>query len=297
MQAPATAVLGGLLRAARPRQWVKNLLVFIAPLAAATVDHWSVVGNAAVAFACFCLAASGTYLVNDSIDAEADRLHPVKCKRPIASGLVPVPLALGTAGILMAGGVVLALAMSGWRLGVVMAVYLAISLSYSTYLKRVPVVELAAVASGFVLRAVAGGVATNLRLSSWFLIVISFGALFVVVGKRNAEHRRLGEAGREHRAVLADYSASFLESAATLSAGVTVTAYCLWAFEHAVAVRHGGEVWLQLSIVPVVIAILHVLRLLGRGEGGEPEDLVLRDHLVQMLGVAWAACLGLGIYG
>lgn len=296
MKAPASKVLGGLVRAARPRQWVKNLLVFIAPLAAATVDRWSVVGDAAIAFACFCLAASGTYLVNDSVDAEADRLHPVKRERPIASGLVPVPLALSAAGILMAGGLALAYAVNGWRLAVVIATYLAISLSYTLYLKRVPVVELAAVASGFVLRAVAGGVATDLRLSSWFLIVISFGALFVVTGKRNAEHRRLGEAGRQHRAVLASYTATFLQSAATLSAGVTVTAYCLWAFEHVVAAKAGGDVWLKLSIVPVVIAILHVLLLLDRGEGGEPEDLVLRDRLVQVLGATWLLCLVLGIY-
>lgn len=289
-------MLGGLLSAARPRQWVKNLLVFIAPLAAATVDRWSVVANAAVAFAAFCLAASGTYLVNDVADAEADRLHPVKRQRPVASGLVPGPLALATAGTAMSGGVVMALALSGWELGVVISVYLAISLSYTLYLKRVAVVELTAVASGFVLRAVAGGVATNLRLSSWFLIVISFGALFVVTGKRTAEHRRLGEAGHQHRAVLGDYSATFLQSAATLAAGVTVTAYCLWAFEHGVTATPGGRVWLQLSIVPVVIAVLHVLRLLDRGEGGEPEDLVLRDRLVQLLGATWTACIVLGIY-
>jgi decaprenyl-phosphate phosphoribosyltransferase len=201
--------------------------------------------------------------------------------------------------VLGVGAIAAAWALAGWKLALVIALYAVINAAYSAGFKRVPVIELAFVASGFVLRALAGGIATHVPISTWFLAVTSFGALFVVTGKRAAELKALGDGSEDHRQVLGDYTTSFLQSALTLTAAVTVTAYCLWAFGSeglARSIRH-DTIWIQLTVVPVTLGILHVLRLLDRGEGGAPEDLVFRDHILQSLGLAWVALFAAGVYG
>jgi decaprenyl-phosphate phosphoribosyltransferase len=286
-----------LLGAMRPRQWVKNLLVVVAPAAAGKAFHAHVVGRTGVAFVAFCLASSGVYLINDVRDAEADRSHPTKRHRPIARGHVAPGLAAGTAAILICAALAIGAAIN-WLLGVVVALYVAESIAYSFGCKRLSVIELGLVASGFVLRAIAGGVASALPLSSWFLVVISFGALFVVVGKRMAEFQTLGEGAGAHRPVLDTYTRSFLQSALILCAGVTVTAYCLWAFtpdSSGLGVHHSA-LWIQLSVAPVVLAVLCVLLHLDAGRGGAPEDLLLRDRTIQVLGVCWAVLVAIGVY-
>ena len=172
-----------------------------------------------------------------------------------------------------------------------MGAYVAVQIAYSSGLKNEPILDLACVSAGFILRAVAGGVATSVPLSNWFLIVVSFGSLLVVTGKRSGEKQLLAEGDTDDRAVrqtLGLYTPSFLRSVRTLSAAVTVSAYCLWAFERANAVHPGHDpVWpFQLTIIPFVIALLHVLRLLdiwrwGRTRGGAG---VLRDHRLQIYG-------------
>lgn len=295
--APHRSAVTGLVVAMRPRQWVKSLIVFVAPAASGEAFHHHVAQDAVLAFFAFCLVSSATYLFNDVRDADADRLHPGKRARPIATGEVGVPLALGAMAVLGAGGFALAASVN-WRLVVVLGVYLAQSVAYSAGLKRLAVIELGLVASGFVLRAVAGGVATGLPLSSWFLVVISFGALFVVAGKRLAEYHHLGEDAVGHRPVLASYTRTFLESALTMCAGVTVTGYCLWAFSvdrNGLGVHH-DQLWIQFSAAPVVLAVLYVLLQLDAGRGGSPEDLVLKDRTVQALGVLWAVLVAVGVY-
>jgi decaprenyl-phosphate phosphoribosyltransferase len=294
---PRTLV--SIAQALRPRQWSKNLLVFVAPAAAGVLHHRDAFVEAVAAFAIFCMAASSTYLLNDSVDAEADRLHPVKQYRPIAAGDLQISIAVGIGACLGVISVVAAWALAGWKLALVVGLYAVISASYSLYFKRVAVVELAFVASGFVLRALAGGVATHVPISTWFLAVTSFGALFVVAGKRAADLKVLGSAPGSHREVLGEYTTSFLQSTLALSAAVTVTAYCLWAFGSqglAGSIRH-DSIWIQLTVVPVTLGLLHVLRLLDRGEGGAPEELVLKDHLLQVLGILWVALFAAGIYG
>ena len=165
--------LAGLVRLARPRQWIKNLLVFVAPAAAGVLFHrHGPAGTASAAFGIFCLAASGTYFLNDAIDAEADRRHPTKRLRPVAAGVVPVPLAArGSASACWRSRSASAALLAGWHLALVMAIYAAVNVAYSLGLKNEPILDLAAVSAGFVLRAVAGGVATGVPLptgsSSW----------------------------------------------------------------------------------------------------------------------------------
>jgi decaprenyl-phosphate phosphoribosyltransferase len=292
-------VLPGLGRALRPRQWVKNVLVFVAPASAGVLIHSAQLGRAAATFVIMCAAASGVYLVNDVVDAEADRLHPEKCRRPVAAGIVSVRLALATSACLLVAALASAWLLAGWELLFVVGLYAAISISYTLYLKREPVIELVAVASGFVLRAIAGGVSTHVPLSSWLLVVTSFGALFVVTGKRAAEFSLLGGERGRHRPVLAHYSDSFLRSCLVLTAGVTVTAYCLWAFERTGLASHAGHhfIWIQLTVVPVVVGLLVVLRLIDAGEGGAPEELVLKHRTLQILAVLWIVLFAVGIYG
>lgn len=299
---PATTpvwALPGLVRGLRPVQWSKNLLVFVAPAAAGVLDHGTAAVQAAGAFGVFCAVASAVYLVNDVVDAEADRLHPDKCRRPVASGALAPGLALAAAAVLAPGAIAGAWFVGGAPLVAVVALYLAVSLAYSLRLKREPVLELAAVASGFVLRAVAGGVACHVRLSSWFLVVASFGALLVVTGKRAGEHDRLGSDRARHRQVLACYTRSFLRSVLVLSATVTVTAYCLWAFGHGGLLDRPAThpVWVELTVAPVTLGVLHVLRLVDAGRAGAPEELARRDRLLQVLGVVWFGLMAVGIYG
>ena len=288
-----------LFRAMRPRQWSKNLLLFVAPAAASALGHWSVFWRVVVAFLIFSAAASGHYLINDVLDAEQDRNHPVKRMRPVASGELPELVAVGAAVALIAIALAGAALLGPWGFLLVVAVYLALTTAYSLWLKRQPVVELVIVALGFVLRAVAGGLVAHVYLSNWFLVFISFAALFVVTGKRYAEHARLGETRGFHRSVLDEYTESFLRSTLTICASVTVATYCLWAFDRTglLAPNAGHHaVWIELTVVPLVLAVLHIFRLLDAGKGGEPERLALQDRLLQAYGLLWVALMVIGLY-
>ncbi|GGS17885.1 decaprenyl-phosphate phosphoribosyltransferase [Actinokineospora fastidiosa] len=285
---------GGLVRTARPRQWVKNVLVLAAPFAAGRILESAVLVDAAIAFAAFCLVSSAVYLVNDAIDVEADRAHPTKRNRPIAAGVVPVPVAYVGAAVLFIASMVVGL-LAGWQLLVVLGVYAAVQLGYCLGLKHQTVVDLCIVASGFLLRAMAGGVAADIRLSQWFLLVAAFGSLFMVSGKRYAEVVLFEKTGAEIRASLRKYSASYLRFVWATSAAIMIATYSLWAFE----LRAGSQsnsVWAVISIVPFVIAVLRYAVDVDQGNAGEPEEIALKDRVLQVLGVAWVGCLGLSVF-
>ncbi len=283
--------------ALRPKQWIKNLLVLVAPAAAGTLFHREVRGNALLAFVAFCLISSAVYLFNDLRDLDSDRAHPKKRFRPLAARTLSPTLAIIEMIILGAGGLVLSLVIPGAHLFIVLVIYLAINLAYALKLKTEPVVELACVASGFVLRAIAGGVAADAKLSVWFMVVVSFGALFIVTGKRLAELPSNGADG-EQRAVLSRYTKSFLESVITLSLTAMIVAYCLWAFTDTGLAGHavGRMVYIQLSIAPMILGSLWALRLLDSGEGGTPENLAYHDRFLQICAVSWVALIAIGIY-
>ncbi|MFL5779743.1 MAG: decaprenyl-phosphate phosphoribosyltransferase [Thermoleophilaceae bacterium] len=282
-----------LLRSLRPKQWAKNVLVLAAPAAAGVLTHGHTLARVGAAFASFCLVSSGTYLLNDARDVESDRLHPTKRDRPIAAGLVNVRLAVALGFALIAGGFAVA-AVVRLEFLVVVVLYVAITTSYTLWLKQVAVVDIVAIASGFILRAVGGGVAVDVPLSRWFLIVASFGSLFVVSGKRHGEHIDLGEEGADVRPTLGAYSRNYLQYVWTMTSGVTVAAYCLWAFEMAPADEKVP--FYELSIVPFVTFILRYAMLLEQGYGGAPEDVVLGDRTLLVLAAVWAALFGAGVY-
>ena len=281
-----------LLRTARPKQWLKNLLVVAAPGAAGVLTDPDQILRTAVAFVALCLAASGTYFLNDALDVDADREHPTKRNRPVASGQISVRLAKVMALVLLVAGLGVAAPINHGQLVAVVGGYVALTVSYSIWLKHEPVVDLGAVAAGFVLRAVAGGVATNVQISDWFLIVAG-ASLFIVAGKRHAEQIELGEASGAHRATLEEYSTSFLGFVRSVAASVTITAYCLWAFE--VASRVGDVLWFRASIVPFVLVMLRYAHVVEQGGGGAPEDIVFEDHVIQVLGLLWVVMFAIGV--
>jgi decaprenyl-phosphate phosphoribosyltransferase len=295
------SVLHGLARAARPRQWLKNLLVFAAPAAAHVLRDGGVLWRTIAAFGAFCLSSSGLYLVNDVADRDTDRAHPTKHRRPIASGVVPVRTALIVAVVLVACGLGLAAATGRvWLVAAVLA-HATLTLAYTWRLKHVAVVDLVTVSLGFVVRALAGGAAARVPLSNWFVICTSFGSLFVVAGKRLAELDHLEREGRDAasvRATLETYSTAFLRLVIGVAMAVTMLAYCLWAFERASQSQgHGRGYWYELSIVPMVTALLRYALLLDDGHGGAPEDVFLSDRAIQVLGLGWVVLVALGIRG
>jgi decaprenyl-phosphate phosphoribosyltransferase len=291
--APPRPVVRGLVRAMRPKQWLKNLLVVAAPGAAGVLFESDVIGNVALAFVAFCLVSSGTYLLNDARDVEADRIHPRKRSRPIADGTVSVGLAVTAGVVLIAAGLAIS-ALVRLELLIVVASYIVLTTSYTLWLKQVAVVDIVAIASGFIMRAVAGGAAADVPLSRWFIIVASFGSLFIVAGKRHGEHIDLGDDGEAVRSTLGAYSRDYLKHVWTMASGVTIAAYCLWAFE--IAPRDSDVPLYELSIVPFVTFMLRYAMLLEAGHGEAPEDVVLGDRVLLALGALWIALFGAGVY-
>ncbi|HKI43382.1 MAG: decaprenyl-phosphate phosphoribosyltransferase [Mycobacterium sp.] len=291
---PSGNLLIGVVKAIRPRQWVKNVLVLAAPLAAlggsVRYDYAEVLTKVSVAFVAFCLAASSIYLVNDVRDVEADREHPTKRFRPIAAGVVPEWLAYTLAVVLG----VASLAISWWltpNLALVIAVYIGIQLGYCFGLKHQAVMDICIVSSAYLIRAIAGGVAANIPLSQWFLLMMAFGSLFMVAGKRYAELQVAERTGAAIRKALESYTSTYLRFVWTMSATAVVVCYGLWAFERD---RHSGS-WYAVSMIPFTIAILRYAVDVDGGLAGEPEDIALRDRVLQLLALAWIATVGAAV--
>lgn len=286
--------LRGLLRAMRPRQWAKNVLVFVAPGAAGVLTTSLGLRQALLGFVIFSMASAGTYLINDVLDVESDRRHPTKRNRPIASGEVSIPVALGAAGTLTVAALLLAL----WRtpqFALIVGLYVILTTTYSTWLKQQPVLDLVGLAAGFILRLLGGARATDVPISDWFLIISCFGALFIATGKRQAERRELGESASEVRTTLAVYTDQYLNFLKGVSAAAVLMSYCLF------AVQRGHEepavaLWVLLSIIPFLIAVLRYALLVEQGKGAAPEEVVLGDRMLQLMGLLWAVLMGISVY-
>ena len=278
-----------LLRACRPRQWSKNLLLLAAPAAAGVIAVPSVGRDVAAAIVAFCLLSSATYLLNDVRDRHQDRLHPRKRVRPIAAGQLSPRAALGLAAALGICGLALAASVR-LELAAVGCAYLALTATYSLWWRRVILLDIVAVAGCFVVRAVAGGVAADVPLSRWFLVVTSCCAVFVVAGKRHAE---LVDGARPAltRIALRRYSGSALRAVLAAAAGGALIAYAVWAFRRP---EHGP--WYELSIVPFVMWLSRYAVLLRRGHGEAPEELILHDWALLLLSLAWTVLFLCGIY-
>ncbi len=284
------ASIGVVVRACRPRQWAKNLLAFAAPCAAGWIDRPAIAAEAFGAFVALCLVSSATYLVNDVRDRDQDRRHPSKRFRPIAAGELSPRSALQLAGALTICGIVLAAAIAPGLAGVV-AGYLLLTTSYSLWLRHVVLLDVLVIAAGFVLRAVAGGVATDIYLSRWFMMVTACCAIYLVAAKRYAELRALGASANGGRATLRRYRSMHLRLMLAGSAGAAVIAYTGWALT-----RPSHVLWFALSVLPLMLWLGRYSALIAGGRGEAPEELILRERLLLALGAIWGALFVSGIY-
>lgn len=277
---------------ARPRQWTKNLLVFAAPATGRVLTEPAALLATTAAFASFCLVASGVYCFNDVIDAAGDRRHPTKRRRPVAAGTISPRVAVGAGSFFVLVGLGVAILGGGASLAGILAAYLGLSVAYMFVLRDIALLDLAAIAGGFLLRAVAGGVAADVELSMWFLMVAGFGSLFLAAGKRRAEYVELGDERTYHRRSLHEYSESYLRYVQYASSTVAIAAYAQWAFEGPT----GGTIWSELSIVPFVLGIFRYALLIDGGRGAAPEDVVLSDRPLLAIGAAWVLLVATGVY-
>jgi decaprenyl-phosphate phosphoribosyltransferase len=282
-----------LVRTARPRQWVKNVLVLAAPFAGRSLTDPHIAGRAFLALIAFTAAAAATYCLNDVRDAATDRADAVRSSRPVASGRVSATAATVT-GVACAGISSALAALLGWQTLVVLVTYLALTTLYSTRLKHIAVVDVLAVAGGFLLRAVAGGVATGTRLSDWFLLVALFGSLFLVAAKRSAEQVRCSSGAVAMRPVLDIYPASWLQQMTTMALTGAVVSYAMWAFQY-----RGADIaphLLAASLVPFLAGMMRYALLVTRGAGETPERLLMADRFLLFAGALWVCLLGVALY-
>ena len=291
-------MISGLIRTARPKQWLKNVLVFAAPGAAGLLNQGQELLLTSVVFIAFCFAATATYFWNDLFDIEADREHPTKRLRPLAAGEVSTSAAR-LAGILAPLAALGLAALTGrWQTVAVVAAYLAINLAYNLGLKRISVVDMVVVAFGFVLRAAAGAVAVDVPMSRWFVLCITFGSLFIVAGKRFAELNELGP-GAGTRVTLDLYSLEYLRTVVSISLGAALFSYCVWALETSSKVDPDGAFYFpfyELSIVPMLMALLRYLLVLDQASGGAPEEVFAKDRVLQIFGLTWIVTFGIAVY-
>ena len=287
--------LAAAVRTTRPRQWPKNLLVFAAPLAGATVGRADGLGYAALAAIAFGCASAAVYLVNDVVDAERDRRHPVKRHRPVASGALPGSHAIALAVVAACCAIAIGVGIGEPLLVAAAVGYLCSSLLYSARLKHVPFVEMVLVASGFLLRVLGGAAATHVRPSIWFLLVCGLGALFVAVAKRYAELTSLGADAARHRPVMRWYRPGPLRVAQVAVGSLMLAMYLLWALGEA----DGTRMWHMVSTLPLALALCRFGALTGRRTVRPVEEMITGDGPMIACEVAWLGlfCAGLAAAG
>jgi 4-hydroxybenzoate polyprenyltransferase len=286
---------GALVRLVRPQQWIKNFFV-LAPLlfsgqatdSAAQVKAW-------MAFAAFCLLASTVYVMNDVIDRDADRAHPTKRRRPIASGAVSPGVAMAVAGGMLAVSVALAFAVGTGLLACALT-YLALNVVYSIRLKHVVILDVFAIATFFVLRLLAGSAAVGVRPSVWLILCGGLLALYLGFAKRRHEIVLLGQESSTHRSVLSQYSTTFLDQISVVLLAVIIVSYIMYTLESETAKLVGGEL-LSYSTVFVLYGVIRYLYLVNKRLDGNPTDTLLTDRGLLAACILWAMYCGGVVYG
>jgi 4-hydroxybenzoate polyprenyltransferase len=288
-------VLGALIVSLRPRQWTKNLLVFAGLIFSRGLHEPTLVARATLAFALFCLLSGGVYLINDVLDAERDRAHPQKRHRPVASGRLPVGVAV-TAGVVLLLGASAAALLLSWRFGLVALTYVALLTAYSTGLKHMVIVDTLIIAGGFVLRALAGVVVLGIEMSYWLLLCTILLALFLTFGKRRHELLALEGGATDHRPILSEYSPELLDQMIAVVTASTLMAYALYTMAPETHARL-GTTRLPLTIPLVLYGIFRYLYLLYRRDlGGNPSEHLLTDRALMVAVALWGLTVVLILY-
>jgi 4-hydroxybenzoate polyprenyltransferase len=289
-------MLKALIRTIRPRQWAKNAVIF----AALVFDRQLRLGNlpavlrTTAGFVIFCVLSGVVYIINDIADADADRQHPEKRNRPIASGALPVPVALTAAIIMLAVLFPLAYLLSP-AFALVALAYFLLNLAYSKWLKHIPLLDVLAIALGFVLRVAAGITLIHVaRFSPWLYIVMTLGSLYIGFGKRRSELALLAEGANAHRRVLDGYTIPLLDQYITIVSGTTIIAYSLYTFS---APNLPANHLMMLTIPFVLYGVFRYLYLIQvKHSGGAPEDVLLSDRPLQITIFLWGVAILLIFY-
>jgi len=285
------SMLKALIRTMRPRQWIKNAVIFAALVfdKQLRLDNMPAVLRTFAGFVIFCVLSGVVYILNDIADADADRQHPDKRNRPIASGVLPVPVALAAAIILLVVLFPLAYLLSP-AFALVALAYFLLNLAYSKWIKHIPLLDVLAIALGFVLRVAAGVTLIHVaRFSPWLYIVMTLGALYIGFGKRRSELALLAEGANAHRPVLEGYTIPLLDQYITIVSGTTIIAYSLYTFS---APNLPENHVMMLTIPFVLYGIFRYLYLIQvQGSGGAPEEILFRDRPLQATVLLWGASI------
>ena len=282
------------VRLFRPTHWLKNLFVLGPVVFAGLALDPRAAAQAAAAFASFCLAASGIYALNDVFDREADRIHPVKRLRPVASGVIsPRAALLAGAGLLIAGFAISWLAVP--QAAPFIAIYAILNVAYTIRLKRVVVLDVFVIASFFILRLLVGAAAVSVKPSVWLLLCGGLLALYLGFTKRRHELTLLQGNSAEHRSVLSEYSAGFLDQMSTVLLAVTVVSYTMYTLESSTAVAGGSDA-LTYSTVFVLYGVFRYLYLVQHRAGGSPTETLLGDRQLLLVVASWVAYCAIVIY-
>ncbi len=277
-------VLRNLLISMRPRQWTKNVFVLAGVVFARELGSIVAIAESLLAFVLFCLASGAVYLINDLVDIERDRAHPVKRNRPLASGRLQPRDAVLAAVVVIAVAILLAFLLLNVTFGAILLAYFILMLVYSFILKNIVLIDVFTIAMGFVLRAIAGAVAINVSISNWLLVCTILLALFLGLAKRRHELLLLEDTASGHRRILQEYSPALLEELISVVSSTTVIAYSLYTFfgptqEETIPYPYAGRIpYMMLTIPFVIYAIFRYMYLVyQKNKGGSPEEILLRD--------------------
>lgn len=285
-------VAGSLLRLARPKQWTKNGFVLAGVVFAGKAFSATSVLYALLAFAGFCLLSGAVYAFNDVIDVEEDRKHPLKRRRPVASGEVPVPVAVAYAALLVAGGLALCFYVNA-GVGITGLAYLALQAVYTPFLKHIAILDVMSISAGFVIRALAGVAAVESPISPWLIVCTGLLTLFLGFSKRRHELATLGDGAIVHRKNLRDYSVPLLDEMMNIMISATIIAYTLYTFT---VYERQDEIFMMASIPFVVYGVFRYMLLVHRDGGGNPDTLLLADRPLQISLLLWLVVVGVTIY-
>ncbi|HNT34189.1 MAG TPA: decaprenyl-phosphate phosphoribosyltransferase [bacterium] len=287
----------GLVVSMRPKQWIKNLFVFASLAFSQNLTHWHLLSETVVTFFLFVAVSSAVYLLNDVLDLESDRVHPQKCRRPIASGTVPKIWALTSSGILAVGGIGICLALEsvgylGRGITLVLFIYLLINAAYSRWLKHVVILDVLLVSVGFVLRAVGGGIAIKVQISGWLVLCTILVSLFLALSKRRHELVMLEGDAANHRQILKEYTPYFLDQMIAVVTASTLMAYALYTMSPEATGRVGQR---MIFTIPFVLyGIFRYLYLVHQHQkGGDPTEIMLSDRPMIINVLLWVVAVTL----
>lgn len=287
-----------ILRLIRPKQWLKNVFVLMPVFFGGGLTDGGVLLRASYAFVAYCFVASSVYCFNDIVDLEADRMHSTKCRRPIASGAVSVGQAyiLMSAMLLFGFAAILSVSDEWYKVGAVLAVYYFLNLAYCARLKHYAVVDVFVVAFGFVLRLVAGSVATGIPLSKWIVLMTFLLTLFLSFAKRRDDVVRMERTGIAPRRNTIRYNLTFINQAITILASVTIVCYIMYTVSPEVVSRTGSE-YIYLTTVFVLLGLLRYIQItVVDKRSDDPTKIILTDRFLQLVVLAWAAVFFTAIY-